>query len=99
MGGAEVKEECVEPEDGAGNTSGGNTPMPHNAGISTRRTTYTVVSVREEVTSSVFFQSHPQTWQHLHSMFHFIHYFTGTITCGSRKALIISKPDHPSCPP
>ncbi|XP_076012562.1 histone-lysine N-methyltransferase SETD5 isoform X2 [Genypterus blacodes] len=37
VGGAEVKDECVEPEDGAGNT-----PMLHNTGVSTRRTTYTV---------------------------------------------------------
>ncbi|XP_049422107.1 histone-lysine N-methyltransferase SETD5 isoform X2 [Epinephelus fuscoguttatus] len=41
VGGAEVKEEGVESEDGAGNPSG-NTPIPHNTGVgvSTRRTTY-----------------------------------------------------------
>ncbi|KAF7654427.1 hypothetical protein LDENG_00069680 [Lucifuga dentata] len=44
VGGAEVKEEGVEPDDGAGNTSEQNTPTPLNAGVgvSTRRTTYTV---------------------------------------------------------
>uniref|UniRef100_A0A8C2WJV2 SET domain containing 5 n=1 Tax=Cyclopterus lumpus TaxID=8103 RepID=A0A8C2WJV2_CYCLU len=41
VGGAEVKEEGVESEDGAGNPAG-NTPTPHNAGVgvSTRRSTY-----------------------------------------------------------
>ncbi|XP_078139557.1 histone-lysine N-methyltransferase SETD5 isoform X1 [Centroberyx gerrardi] len=41
-GGEEVKEEGVEPEDGAGNPSGGNPSTVHNTGVgvSTRRTTY-----------------------------------------------------------
>ncbi|CAJ1051954.1 LOW QUALITY PROTEIN: histone-lysine N-methyltransferase SETD5 [Xyrichtys novacula] len=41
VGGADVKEEGVETEDGAGNPIG-NTPTPSNAGVgvSTRRTTY-----------------------------------------------------------
>ncbi|XP_044205074.1 histone-lysine N-methyltransferase SETD5 isoform X2 [Thunnus albacares] len=41
VGGADVKEEGVETEDGAGNPAG-NTPIPHNTGVgvSTRRTTY-----------------------------------------------------------
>ncbi|XP_022601021.1 SET domain-containing protein 5 isoform X2 [Seriola dumerili] len=41
VGGADIKEEGVETEDGAGNPTG-NTPTPHNTGVgvSTRRTTY-----------------------------------------------------------
>ncbi|XP_062271777.1 histone-lysine N-methyltransferase SETD5 isoform X1 [Scomber scombrus] len=47
VGGADVKEEGVETEEGAGNPAGnpaGNTPATHNAGVgvSTRRTTYVV---------------------------------------------------------
>ncbi|XP_053171330.1 histone-lysine N-methyltransferase SETD5 isoform X2 [Scomber japonicus] len=43
VGGADVKEEGVETEEGAGNPAG-NTPAPHNTGVgvSTRRTTYVV---------------------------------------------------------
>lgn len=54
MGGADVKEEGVETEDGAGNPAG-NTPIPHNTGVgvSTRRTTYVMVSDRKLVVSSV----------------------------------------------
>ncbi|XP_039979172.1 histone-lysine N-methyltransferase SETD5 isoform X2 [Xiphias gladius] len=53
LGGAEIKEEGVETEDGAGNPAG-NTPIPHNTGvgISTRRTTYVMeLSSIEEKTS------------------------------------------------
>lgn len=55
MGGAEVKEEGVESEFGAGNPAGNN-PIPHNTGvgISTRRTTYVMVSKRKRVVSSVY---------------------------------------------
>lgn len=47
VGAADVKEEGVETEDGAGNPAG-NTPTPHNTGVgvSTRRTTYVMVSER-----------------------------------------------------
>lgn len=50
MGGADVKEEGVETEEGAGNPAG-NTPAPHNTGVgvSTRRTTYVVVSERKHL--------------------------------------------------
>ncbi|XP_028430802.1 SET domain-containing protein 5 isoform X1 [Perca flavescens] len=51
VGGAEVKEEGVESEYGAGNPAGNN-PIPHNTGvgISTRRTTYVmeVPSIEEK---------------------------------------------------
>ncbi|KAM8914813.1 histone-lysine N-methyltransferase SETD5 isoform 6-T10 [Spinachia spinachia] len=53
LGGAEVKEEGVESEDGAGNPAG-NTPTPPNAGVgvSTRRTSYVMeVPSAEEKTS------------------------------------------------
>lgn len=45
VGGAEVKEEGVETEEGAGNLTG-STPTPHSTGVgvSTRRTTYVMVS-------------------------------------------------------
>lgn len=48
MGGSDVKEEGVETEEGAGNPTG-NTPVPHNTGVgvSTRRTTYVMVSDRK----------------------------------------------------
>lgn len=44
VGAAEVKEDSVETEDGSGNTH-----IPHNTGvgISTRRTTYVMVSERK----------------------------------------------------
>lgn len=47
VGAAEGKEEGVETENGAGNPTG-NTPIPQNSGVgvSTRRTTYVVVSQR-----------------------------------------------------
>lgn len=47
-GGAEGKEESVETEDTAGNT-----PIPPNAGVgvSTRRTTYVMVSNEEQAVS------------------------------------------------
>uniref|UniRef100_G3PBQ2 SET domain containing 5 n=1 Tax=Gasterosteus aculeatus aculeatus TaxID=481459 RepID=G3PBQ2_GASAC len=53
-GGAEVKEEGVESEDGAGNPAG-NTPTPPNAGVgvSTRRTSYVMVSEQNPVSASV----------------------------------------------
>ncbi|XP_074482918.1 histone-lysine N-methyltransferase SETD5 isoform X2 [Sebastes fasciatus] len=54
VGGAEVKEEGVESEDGAG-IPAGNTPIPHNTGVgvSTRRTTYVVEAPSiEDKTSS-----------------------------------------------
>lgn len=43
----------MENEDGAGNLSG-NTPVPHNTGVgvSTRRTTYVMVSKRNESVES-----------------------------------------------
>uniref|UniRef100_A0A3P8TE89 SET domain containing 5 n=1 Tax=Amphiprion percula TaxID=161767 RepID=A0A3P8TE89_AMPPE len=46
VGGADVKEEGVETEDGAGNPTG-NTPVSHSTGVgvSTRRTTYVMVIV------------------------------------------------------
>uniref|UniRef100_UPI0009B32D68 LOW QUALITY PROTEIN: SET domain-containing protein 5 n=1 Tax=Monopterus albus TaxID=43700 RepID=UPI0009B32D68 len=53
VGGAEVKEEGVETENGAGNPTG-STPLPHSSGVgvSTRRTTYvTEVPSTEEKTS------------------------------------------------
>lgn len=53
MGGAEVKEEGVESEDGVGNPAG-NTPTPPNAGVgvSTRRTSYVMVSEQNRDVSS-----------------------------------------------
>nr|XP_046237983.1 histone-lysine N-methyltransferase SETD5 isoform X4 [Scatophagus argus] len=53
VGGAEIKEEGVETEDGAGNPAG-NTPIPHSSavGVSTRRTTYVMVSERNQFASS-----------------------------------------------
>lgn len=58
MGGAEVKDEGVESEDGAGNPAG-NTPVPHSTGVgvSTRRTTYVMVSERSQAVSSVIWSS------------------------------------------
>ncbi|XP_026162016.1 histone-lysine N-methyltransferase SETD5 isoform X2 [Mastacembelus armatus] len=53
VGGADVKEEGVESEDGAGNPTG-SAPMPHSTGVgvSTRRTTYVMeVPSIEEKTS------------------------------------------------
>lgn len=50
-GAAEVKEDGVETEDGAGNPTG-NTSIPHNTGVgvSTRRTTYVMVSEGKTIT-------------------------------------------------
>lgn len=49
MGVTEIKDEGVEAEDGAGNPTG-STPLPHNTGVgvSTRRTTYVMVSERKQ---------------------------------------------------
>lgn len=56
MGGAEVKEEGGESEDGAGNPAG-NTPLPPNTGVgvSTRRTSYVMVSDHLCDDGSLFF--------------------------------------------
>ena len=54
MGGTEIKEEGVETEDGAGNPTG-NTPIPHSTGVgvSTRRTTYVMVSEGIQVVNNI----------------------------------------------
>ncbi|XP_040889448.1 histone-lysine N-methyltransferase SETD5 isoform X6 [Toxotes jaculatrix] len=54
VGGAELKEEGVETEDGAANPTG-NTPTPHNTGVgvSTRRTTYVMETPSVEEKTSL----------------------------------------------
>ncbi|XP_071349600.1 histone-lysine N-methyltransferase SETD5 isoform X3 [Trachinotus anak] len=60
VGGAEIKEEGVETEDGPGDPTGNN-PMPHNTGVgvSTRRTTYVMETPSIEEKTSLPYLTTP----------------------------------------
>lgn len=87
----EIKEDGVETEDGTGHLAG-NTPIPHNTGvgISTRRTTYVMVSHRK----CVFFYV-CQSCNHLMCD---IHTFIQESSPGEAKTSLPNLPP-PSAPP